>query len=216
MTGRCRLTACESFRAHREFAHDNLARRFAPSQREPRVHACVDIYLRGFTCALSSAIAEKEAQVEQLLVEMDDGKAEAEQDTVDQGQESDEIDLAVHLAPLSRDELELLVAQLVAWRPEIGERVLEIAHKPADVNAIPYRVQQLTQARATPSEFAEEILPFAKKAHDYALAGDMANARALAEALTRSIGAAYPKPGWRRDTCSMSCLARASLAPCHV
>lgn len=118
-----------------------------------------------------------------------------EQEDIDDDEESVETDLAVHLAPLPREDLEELIAKLVALRPEIGERVLELAHKPVDVGAIPYRVEQLTHARATPQEFAEEIFPFAKRAHQYALAGDVPNARAMAEALTRSVAAAYPSPG---------------------
>jgi len=38
----------------------------------------------------------------------------------------------------------------VHWHPEIGEQVLEIARKPFDIGAIPYRVEQLTRARASP------------------------------------------------------------------
>lgn len=140
-------------------------------------------------------IADKEAEVEQLLGDLNEGTEDREQDDADDREESEETDLAVHLAPLPREDLEELIARLVAWRPELGERVLEIAHKPVDIGAIPYRVEQLTHARASPQEFTAEISPLAKRAHDYALAGDVANARAMAEALTRSVAAAYPTPG---------------------
>lgn len=140
-------------------------------------------------------IADKEAEVEQLLGDLNEGTEDPEQDDADDRGESEETDLALHLAPLPREELEELIARLVAWRPELGERVLEIAHRPVDIGAIPYRVEQLTHARASPQEFAAEIFPLAKRAHDYALAGDVANARAMAEALTRSVAAAYPTPG---------------------
>ena len=92
------------------------------------------------------------------------------------------------------EELEEMIGHLVAQVPHMGERVLELARRPYDVGAIPYRVQQLSLARASPEEFVEAMMPLAEKAHAYAVAGDLTNARAMAETLTRSVAESYPEP----------------------
>ncbi len=101
---------------------------------------------------ISQTIAEKEAQVEKLLGELDQGGSAKADEHDESG--SSEVDLALHLAPLSKEELEEMIARLVHWRSEIGQRVLEIARRPFDVAAIPYRVEQLCRARASAVEFA--------------------------------------------------------------
>ena len=132
--------------------------------------------------------------MQELLQELDESTAARSDGEEGEEEESEGIDLAVKLAPLTREELEELLARLVARHPEVGESVLELARRPFDVGAIPYRVHQLSLAKASPEEFAEEMTPLASKAHAYAEAGDMTNARAMAEALTRAVAAAHPSP----------------------
>ncbi len=154
--------------------------------------------------AISQEIAVKEKEMQSLLQDLVQGQAGAGpkppgsasakhgEDMHGDSDSAEEVDLAVHLAPLTKDELQQLIAKLVAGHPEIGERVLEFAHEPFDIAAIPYRVEQLKVARAAPEEFVYEMEPLAQKALAYAMSHDLANARSMAEALTRSIGSGKP------------------------
>ena len=141
-----------------------------------------------------SAITAKEEQLQNLLRELEKGRSTDGAGDQREDEESEEVDLAVQLAPLSKEELEEMIGHLVAQVPHMGERVLELARRPYDVGAIPYRVQQLSLARASPEEFVEAMMPLAEKAHAYAVAGDLTNARAMAETLTRSVAESYPEP----------------------
>ena len=172
-----------------------------PGKRKGRAQKSVDAASKNGVLAQDSpldevdtAIAAKEAEVQELLQELDESTAAHSDGEEGEEEESEGIDLAVKLAPLTREELEELLARLVARHPEVGESVLELARRPFDVGAIPYRVHQLSLAKASPEEFAEEMTPLASKAHAYAEAGDMTNARAMAEALTRAVAAAHPSP----------------------
>ena len=154
--------------------------------------------------AISQEIAAKEKEMQSLLQELVQGQAGADlkppgsvsakhgEDMHGDSDSAEEVDLAVHLAPLTKDELQQLIAKLVAGNPEIGERVLKFAHEPFDIAAIPYRVEQLKIARASPEEFVHEMEPLAQKALAYAMSHDLANARSMADALTRSIGSGNP------------------------
>ena len=159
--------------------------------------------------AISQEIAAKEKEMQSLLQDLVQGQAGADpkppgsvsakhgDDMHGDSDSAEEVDLAVHLAPLTKDELQQLIAKLVARNPEIGEHVLEFAHEPFDIAAIPYRVEQLKIARASPEEFVHEMDPLAQKALAYSMSHDLANARSMAEALTRSIGSGKnlnPKP----------------------
>eukprot|EP00281_Chroomonas_sp_CCMP1168_P026973 CAMPEP_0206240600 /NCGR_PEP_ID=MMETSP0047_2-20121206/16026_1 /ASSEMBLY_ACC=CAM_ASM_000192 /TAXON_ID=195065 /ORGANISM="Chroomonas mesostigmatica_cf, Strain CCMP1168" /LENGTH=133 /DNA_ID=CAMNT_0053665395 /DNA_START=27 /DNA_END=424 /DNA_ORIENTATION=- len=97
-------------------------------------------------------------------------------------EEDDPIDLSVVLAPLSKEQLELMVAKLIARHEEIGDEVMELARQPVDVQALK---ECVASACALDEESRiQELMSLLGQAAQYAAAGDPRNALVVGEELT--------------------------------